>query len=175
MRDFEHNDVLVPRKHLREWMKYAIIVDEVAGDGTLYAFAMGGGFRLRFDPVRVETYDFIKVPQDKLENPGWYSTDVYAEWTDKNYRVWTTGKLWNGWAMPFFEFEEALRYAKDVDNTVYDAKRDAFVTTHEGSDDEPEVDGATIIHVRGRRDPIKVYPIGAGSWTWESAREDDDE
>jgi hypothetical protein len=156
-------------------MKYAIIVDEVAGDGTIYAFPMGGGFRLRFDPIAVETYDFIKVPQDKLDNPGWHSTDVYAEWTDKNYRAWTTGKVWNGWQMPYFEFDEAMRYAQDAGNTVYDPKRDAFVTTHEGSDDEPEVDGATIIHVRGRRDPIKVYPIGTGSWTWESGRKPDED
>jgi len=175
MRDFLPGDIIVPRKDLREWTNAAVIVDEVEGDGSVTAFRFGyAGRRLRFSPVDVEKFDFIKVPKDKLNNPGWKSIQVFAEWTEKSYQAWTTGQHWNGWEMPFFEFDEAMRYAQDAGNTVYDPERDAFITTHEGSEDEPGVDEATIIFVRGRG-ALKVYPIGAGSWTWSQAPEEDDE
>lgn len=174
MRRFEHNDIIVPRKYLREWTTASLMVDRVDGDGTLHAFPLGGGFQLRFDPIKVEELDFIKVPKDKLENPEWSSIDVYAEWIEKSYKAWTTGQRWNGWVMPFFEFDEAMRYAQDAGNTVYEPGRDAFISTMEGSEDEPEVDLPTIIYVRGRG-PLKVYPIGAGSWTWSMAPEEDED
>lgn len=175
MRDFQSGDIIVSRKDLREWTNSAVVVDQVSGDGTVYAFRFGyGGFRLRFSPIDVEKFDFIKVHQEKLDNPGWMSVDVYAEWTEKAYKAWTTGQRWNGWVMPYFEFDEAVKYARDAGNTVYDAARDAFITTREGSDDEPDVDEATIINVRGRG-PLKVYPIGAGSWTWSMASEEEKE
>lgn len=177
MRDFESGDIIVPRKDLREWTSSAVVVDEVLGDGTVYAYRFGyAGGRLRFDPMAVEKFDFVKVPKDKLDNPGWKSIQVFAEWTEKNYQAWTTGQHWNGWEMPYFEFDEAMRYIRDVDNTVYDSTRDVFITTLQG-DPEPEITEATIIKVRGRGD-LKVYPIGAGNWTWSQApeeKEEDDE
>lgn len=142
-------------------------------DGTVHAYPLGGGFHYIFDPIKVETYDFIKVPAKLLHNPNWRATDFYAEWLEKKYRGWTTGQRWNGWAMPFFEFEEATKYAKDSGNTVYDPARDAFVTKREDLDEE-EVDEATVILVKGRG-ALKVYPIGAGSWIWSEAQEDEDE
>lgn len=175
MRDFQPGDIIVPRKYLREWTNSAVVVDEVGGDGTVYAFRFGyAGFRLRYSPVDVEKFDFIKVPKDKLNNPGWKSIDVFAEWIEKSYKAWSTGQHWNGWEIPYFEFEEAMKYAKDAGNTVYDPERDAFITTHEGSDDPPDVDEATIILVRGRG-PLKVYSIGGGSWTWSLAPEEERE
>lgn len=179
MRDFESGDIIVPRKYLREWTTAAIVVDQIEGDGSLLAYPLGGGFRLRFSPIKVEEFDFIKVPQDKLDNPGWSSVQVYAEWTDKKYQAWTTGRRWNGWVMPHFEFEEAMKYSKDTQGdkyaspTIYDPVRDAFITTREEQDEE-EVDEATVIYVRGRG-PLKVYPVGAGSWTWELAPEEEKE
>jgi len=180
MRHFEPDDIIAPRKELKDWLKWALRVDRVDGDGTLHAFPLGGGFAYIINPMKVEEYDFVKVPAKLLNDPKWRSADVYAEWFDKKYRAWLTGQKWNGWAMPYFEFEEAMKYATDsqaegtgAGHTAYDPVRDAFVTTRdEGEADE--VDEATVILVKGRG-AIKVYPIGAGSWTWSEARDDEDE
>lgn len=179
-RDFESGDIIVPREHLKDWLPWALRVDRMEA-GTVYAFPLGGGFGYSFDPIAVEKYDFVKVPAKLLHSPRWRATDFYAEWFDKSYRGWTTGQRWNGWAMPFFEFDEAMRYAKDsqesagdtgASSTHYDPQRDAFVT-HREDFDEDEVDEATVILVKGRG-ALKVYPIGAGSWTWSERQEEEE-
>lgn len=174
MRNFDHNDIIVPRMHLDEWTKWAIVVDKVDPDGTIHAFPRGGGFGLLINPRKVEEYDFIRVPEGNLRNPGWSLIRVYAEWVDKKYWVWSTGENWNGWAVPYFELKEALKYArhsqtiKGASPTVYDEARDAFVTQLEG-EDEPQVEGPTTIQVPERGE-IKVYPLGGG-WTWSFVNE----
>jgi hypothetical protein len=174
MRNFEHNAIIVPRAHLNEWVDWALVVDKVDPDGTIHAFPRGGGFHMIINPTKVEQYDFITVPKEKLENPGWSLIPVYAEWTDKKYKVWSTGENWNGWAVPYFELNEALKYAKHTQTirgaspTVYDKARDVFVTTLE-NEDEPQVEGPVTINVPGRGE-IKVYPLGNG-WTWSFVRE----
>lgn len=168
MREFEPHDIIAPRAHLKEWTQWGLVVHSIAGDGTIYAFPFGGGPEYEFDPVRVEEHDFVKVPRKLLYDPDWYQAEFTADWLDgRKYRGWTTGLRWNGWAMPYFEFDEAMRYAMDSGNTRYDPEKDAFVTTFEGQD-EPEIDEATVILVKDRG-PFMVYPIGAGSWTWSEA------
>ena len=165
MPEFVQGDIIVPRAHLRNWVEWGLIVDEVRATGAIVAHPVGGGFEYRFSPERSAAYDFIKVPVDLLINPTWYSANFRAEWLEEAYAGWTTGRKWNGWATPHFEFDEAMRYARDSGNTQYDPDRDAFVTILEGMEDEPQVDEAKVITVpsRGR---ITVYPIGAGYWTW---------
>jgi hypothetical protein len=180
MRHFDPGDIITPREHLKDWLPWALRVDR-AEAGTVYAYPLGGGFQYAFDPIAVEKYDFVKVPAKFLNNPNWKSVDFYAEWFDKKYRGWTTGQRWNGWAMPYFEFDEAMKYANDslqgggpgTGATTYDPARDAFVTQRDDIEDT-EVDEATVILVKGRG-AIKVYPIGAGSWTWSEASEDEGE
>ena len=81
---------------------------------------------------------------------------------------------WNGWAIPAFTFEEALRVAADthllgakyddhgdsVEFASFDAGRNAFVMTGGGrnEDDEPLIITPTICCGR--------YDIGAMNWTW---------
>jgi hypothetical protein len=179
MRHFDPGDIIAPKEHLKDWLQWALRVDRMEA-GTLHAFPLSGGFEYAFDPISVERYDFVKVPAKLLNNPNWKATDFYAEWFDKKYRGWSSGQRWNGWAMPFFEFDEAMRYAKDSQeggdgpgSTRYDPARDAFVTQRDDPD-ETEVDEATVILVKGRG-ALKVYGIGAGSWTWSEAREDDED
>lgn len=178
MRHFETGDIIAPREHLRDWLKWALMVESVDGDGTIHAAPLGGGFIYIFDPIKTENLDLVKVPAKLLNNPNWKSVEFDAEWLNKKYRGWSTGQRWNGWAMPYFEFDEAMRYANDSGNTTFDPARDAFVSILQG-DDEEQVDEATVILVKGRG-AIKVYPIGAGSWTWSEWQEpkpdeDDDE
>ena len=86
---------------------------------------------------------------------------------------------WNGWAIPAFTFEEALRVAADthllgakyndkgdsVEFASYDAGRDAFIMTGGGRNegDEPLIVTATICCGR--------YAIGAMNWTWVEGEE----
>jgi hypothetical protein len=170
MPDFERYDIIAPREHLEEWTTWGLVVEEVRPNGSIVAYRLGGGFNRVFSLEKIGFYDFVKVPDRLLENPTWYTGKFYAEWIDKTYRGWTTGAKWNGWAVPYFEFDEALRYANDSGNTRYDQEKDAFVTIIEGQEDDPEIDAGTIISVPDRGDVV-VYPIGAGSWTWAEARE----
>jgi hypothetical protein len=171
MRHFESGDIITPKEHLKDWLKWALRVDSIEGDGTIQAFPLGGGLVYTFGPISVEKFDFVKVPQKLLNSPNWKSVEFFAEWLDKKYRGWSNGLKWNGWAMPYFEFDEAMRYASDTNNTRFDPLKDAFVTKRE-DDGEEEIDEATVILVKGRG-ALKVYPIGAGSWTWSLAREED--
>jgi len=81
---------------------------------------------------------------------------------------------WNGWAVPAFEYKEALRVAADthllgakyndrgdaVEFASYDASRNAFVMTGGGrsEDDKPYIVEATPC--------CGLYEIGAMNWTW---------
>ena len=81
---------------------------------------------------------------------------------------------WNGWAVPAFDYKEALRVAADthllgakyndrgdaVEFASYDASRNAFVMTGGGrsEDDKPYIVEATPC--------CGLYEIGAMNWTW---------
>jgi len=90
-----------------------------------------------------------------------------------------TDYRWNGWAVPAFEYKEALRVAADthllgakyndkgdaVEFASYDASRNAFVMTGGGRSegDDPLIITPTICCGR--------YDIGAMNWTWVEVEE----
>jgi hypothetical protein len=89
---------------------------------------------------------------------------------DKIFDGYTQGEEWNGWACPYFTFEQAQKVAEafnegerfegDKVKARYNVEQDAFCFFFESSgesDDFPslEVDG------------LKLYPVGAGCWIWE--------
>jgi hypothetical protein len=178
MPSFEPGDIIAPADKLKDWIEFALRVDSVEPGGDITAYDLGGGRGYRFDLMDQIRYDFVKVPNKLQHSPNWHSGDFYVmDEPDDSYRGWWNGQRWNGWAMPHFEFEEAMRFANDSPKearTTYDKEQDAFVTLMDG-DDEPYVDEGTVILVRGRG-PLLVYPIGAGSWTWtERTDKEDDE
>lgn len=75
----------------------------------------------------------------------------------------TLGETWNGWARPYFTFEQALRILEAHHSRGqkgwYDESEDAF-SFEMG---EGEVDSFPAESIEGR----KLYPIGAGCWIWE--------
>ena len=87
------------------------------------------------------------------------------------YIGYTGGHLWNGWATPYFEKDEAERvmagYNQDLDEPdlmYYDEVGDAFVVYTEGHDNYDYWQGADI----RTQDGIKhLYGIGAYSWVWD--------
>jgi len=79
---------------------------------------------------------------------------------------WTNGRLWNGWEKPHFEFGEANRLLQSRTNLSfrYDSAQDAFAAP-DGNGEVESWAGRVITPLE--REPIKVYPIGTGSWCWE--------
>jgi hypothetical protein len=73
-----------------------------------------------------------------------------------------SNQRWNGFVMPSFTFEQAqiLSGEYGADSLYYNKEEDAFILTREYEDEEDEVFPAREV------DGIKVYDIGAGSWTW---------
>ena len=79
-------------------------------------------------------------------------------------------KLWNGWAMPYFEkkivdamIENFKQYEGDM---KYDEKNDYYVYTY--PDGEKDIfDSYTLDTTYGRK---KLYAIGSACWIWDSYR-----
>lgn len=92
--------------------------------------------------------------------PAYTSRDATFEHFDVGVSIaaWSNGLRWNGWAMPYFTFEQGLEVIKFFPELHFDAARDAFVWV-DGDEDEV-YSGATIDTDFG---PIKAYPIGTGS------------
>lgn len=173
---FKKGDVIVPRGKLKPilWNQWALVVDSQEKDGTLHAYPMGGGFEKRIPPSAVLSRDFVVVPEEMRENPEYYLATFTAEFVEgMEFRAWTDGGNWNGWGIPLFEFDEAMRLneieqrLEGVRSAYYDEARRAFVVEFVNAD-EPEVFGEERIVVDGRE--ISVWGVGAGSWTWDYPR-----
>lgn len=110
-----------------------------------------------------------------------------ADRTPHLFDGFTTDMRWNGWACPYFTFEQAQAVIEQHNNlyelafaegekelhaqcfyakAYYDAERDAFCFAMEGG--EWDVFGAF------ERDGTKYYCIGAWCWTWLQGDEFDD-
>jgi hypothetical protein len=94
------------------------------------------------------------------------------------YIGYTSGRLWNGWATPYFEINEAFQimeeYNKYNDNPMqYDERYDKFfINDQEGMQYEPveEWKGKNIV----TDDGIKhLYGIGAYCWIWDTVNDGD--
>ncbi len=77
----------------------------------------------------------------------------------------TLGETWNGFAKPYFTFEQAQRLATAWSSTgtkaFYNDQQDAFVFEMSGAPDDMDIYPAEEINGQA------LYPIGAGSWIWE--------
>lgn len=133
-------------------------------DGMVRFFPDGGGFmqtmpaeefRRTFSPYHGEPeYELKEVGGDFFE----------AELLMKNpIRAYVSDRRWNGWVMPYFDFETAKRLMKHLPELEYDEVKDVFSAP--SYDDEKDEWGSNIIEVDGKS--IKTYPIGAGGWCWE--------
>jgi hypothetical protein len=147
--------------------KDSIEVDTEAG--TFYR--SGGGFVRNIADLKRFNEDFRPATEEELNyNPpfrkGRFSIEMMDE--DKPFLCvdgYTMGFLWNGWAMPVFDKENAEKILKATDAKYrYDEATDTFSWIVLDGEEEDSTQGS-IIHVDGV--PVKVYSIGAGSWTWD--------
>ncbi len=77
------------------------------------------------------------------------------------FDAWSLEEVWNEWAIPYFEKQEADRVAK-VHSCKYNVIKDAYEFEQDGEIEEFE--SVTIDTPEG---PKKVYSIGGGSWIWD--------
>ena len=84
----------------------------------------------------------------------------------QTFEGYTQGEEWNGFACPYFTFQQAQTLVEAWraagHNARYDSEADCFafeIVSGEGSD----YDSFPAIEVDG----LKVYPVGASCWIWE--------
>lgn len=101
-----------------------------------------------------------------------FSLDTY----DTSFEGWTDGTLWNGWATPLFENEEATRIVDmhnkaepfdkdDPGRAWYDAEADQFCFVLASTDGEVEYFQGFERETQSGK--LKLYAIGAWFWVWE--------
>ena len=83
---------------------------------------------------------------------------------DKVFEGFTNGEEWNGWACPYFTFEQAQRVVKAQTEmglkAWYNTNADAFSFEVDASD---EIDSFPAQEIEGK----KLYPVGTSCWIWE--------
>jgi hypothetical protein len=95
----------------------------------------------------------------------------------QTYDGYTAGDTWNGFARPSFDHHTATRILQNSANNGYRAyyhpATDTFVVGFADATDSVDWDQAEhytgqTIEIDGQ--PITVYPIGSGSWTWTEVK-----
>lgn len=86
------------------------------------------------------------------------------------YIGYTSGRLWNGWATPFFELAEAKRVAEGFNEAAenpmqYDEIYDQFYILDPETADLEVWKGKDYETAEGIK---HLYGIGAYSWVWEN-------
>lgn len=91
---------------------------------------------------------------------------------DRSFDGYTQGETWNGWACPYFTFEQAQQLVRAYEENGLEARynevSDAFSFELDAGGDLKEVDTFPAEEINGR----KFYPIGAFCWIWEEAAEE---
>lgn len=141
-----------------------MVVDGYDPDGSLLAHHHGNVFPCRIEPREIIKFRVVTLAEQKASE---YRPSAFTlEGAEEEYRGWTQWAFWKGWALPYFEFQEAERiFARlhDVE-AHYDGQSDAFIV--ESASGSSHTWKAQIIRIRGGK-KLRVYPIGAFSWCWE--------
>lgn len=91
------------------------------------------------------------------------------------YIGYTSGRRWNGWATPYFEFAEALEIMHDYNECTetsmqYDKVYDQFYILDKESDEFEVWKGEDYNTTEGIK---HLYGIGAYSWIWDDINGND--
>jgi hypothetical protein len=136
-----------------------MVVDRHDQDGNMRVYPLGGGLELTIPAGDVAR--FSVVTRDE-------ATPIYRKMRfnlegldDVEFEGWTADKLWNGWAMPCFEIQQATRLAELLAEQLhYDPAQDTFISS---SGDDVDVCAGQLIDLPDGGQ-VKIYAIGAGSW-----------
>ena len=111
------------------------------------------------------------------EKRAFYESRFYLEDMVEDVRGYTAGERWNGWATPYFPFEESERVVAQINRfhkepglnsnaAYYDSDADEFCFPAENEWDRY---GPSDIDVAGEL--MKVYAIGACYWVWSEEKD----
>jgi hypothetical protein len=93
----------------------------------------------------------------------------------KAYIGYTSGRLWNGWATPFFEKAEANKVAEGFNECAefpmqYDEVYDQFYILDTETEELEKWEGIDYPTTEGIK---HLYGIGAYCWIWDEVNEQD--
>ncbi len=95
---------------------------------------------------------------------------VIDAFDDIIFEGFTEDKKWNGWACPYFTFEQALKVAdahkRVISNAWYDQKSDTF-NFQMDEDDKDDIESYEPVEIEGQ----KFYPVGHSQWVWEESND----
>jgi|GEM_PF-2327476 len=103
--------------------------------------------------------------------PSSFTIDFIA---DKTFNGYTRREDWNGFACPYFSFEQAQHLAEEWSKTgftaQYDEASDVFIFGVDvgGGAAQEETEEYPAVEIEG----AKYYPIGAFCWIWQDSRQD---
>ncbi|MBN3744692.1 hypothetical protein G3N96_04490 [Burkholderia sp. Se-20373] len=140
---------------------------EVSSIGPTVEFTpQGGGFLRSMSRADFER-NFVPATV-----PAFERASITADWLPEgvNLPAYSNGLAWNGWAMPHFDRETAMRLSEIMPEIRYDEERDAFIA-HDENTGEDDVFVSVSIQVEG--ETLTVYPVGAGSWCWETSNDEE--
>ena len=160
---FNKGDILVPKG--KEYPECAIVVDGYDDKGQLIMHPLGGGIEAHLSAIGASVFRLV----DEGEKAGalFHRGQFALAESEERFSGWTDGKKWNGWEMPRFEKAEAERLIQWLsgERGRFDEERDAFVTGTQGDEDEVWASEQIVI---SDGSVLKVYPIGAGAWIWDT-------
>ena len=85
---------------------------------------------------------------------------------ERVFEGYTKDEHWNGWACPYFTFEQAQSIVTAHNDNGwpahYDQVHDQFVFSmkHAGGEEDE-------VYSPVQEDGLKLYPIGTANWIWE--------
>lgn len=162
--EIEKDQIFIQKEE--QYPHKAVRIEGLEGDDVKF-YNMNGGWRQSLPQAKFARI-FREVTEEEKANPQAYaSTFGIDDYFEPPLEGFTKGFLWNGWATPFFEIEEAKRIQETMGDLSYDEKRDVFIFKTEDDDpeDPPEEFAGQDLVVNG--ETKRVYPIGAGLWTWD--------
>lgn len=138
-------------------------------DGRIGIWPQGGGFQ-RSLSAEFFADQFVAAPALVMRR-GTVTAEFLAE--DVVLPCFSDGRVWNGWGMPRFDKETALKVVSLMPNPSYNEATGIITLQFVG--EEPEDYRPHTITCEG--EAIEVYEIGGG-WTWDIVKfpetEDDD-
>ena len=143
----------------------ALVCDGYDEAGRLLAHPLGGGFQLT---VPAQDEPRFRLVADVERGAALFRRGRFTLADGETaFDGWANGELWNGWAMPRFEFAVCREILKSLgdEQARFDGKADAFITVSNGEQEAWPAEQITI----SDGSQVKVYPLGAGSWIWEEA------
>lgn len=134
-------------------------------EGRLCAAPLGGGFVLELASL-LGWHEFRVVTEEEQRRVAkTYQLVRFSIDDGPKIEGWTNLSRWNGWAMPMFSRENAIKaleaYATPGE-WRYDEERKSFFVK-DGDNEEEEW---TLLG-DAPKDLGEVYGLGAGSWTWD--------